>query len=224
MGTVVIKAVIFDLYGTLMTSHEASESIEEALSKILREAGYEIYFQEVWAARQFVAFIDYTRGRANTPQEYYAKVLERLEIHPDSRLVDKFVNKDFEMQKNELYPDVAATVNKLKTRGIKTAILTTIATWRFMPLLEQNKIEIDFVCTAREAAAVKPNPRIYRIVLTRFGINAEEAMMVGDDIKTDILPAKSLGIKAVLLSRNIRTDRKDADHTVSSLTEITDLL
>jgi len=224
MGTVVIKAVIFDLYGTLMTSHEASESIEEALSKILREAGYEIYFQEVWAARQFVAFIDYTRGRANTPHEYYAKVLERLEIHPDSRLVDKFVNKDFEMQKNELYPDVAATVNKLKTRGIKTAILTTIATWRFMPLLEQNKIEIDFVCTAREAAAVKPNPRIYQIVLTRFGINAEEAMMVGDDIKTDILPAKSLGIKAVLLSRNIRTDRKDADHTVSSLTEITDLL
>jgi 2-haloalkanoic acid dehalogenase type II len=224
MGTVVIKAVIFDLYGTLMTSHEASESIEEALSKILREAGYEIYFQEVWAARQFVAFIDYTRGRANTPHEYYAKVLERLEIHPDSRLVDKFVNKDFEMQKNELYPDVAATVNKLKTRGIKTAILTTIATWRFMPLLEQNKIEIDFVCTAREAAAVKPNPRIYQIVLTRFGINAEEAMMVGDDIKTDILPAKSLGIKAVLLSRNIRTDRKDADHIVSSLTEITDLL
>jgi putative hydrolase of the HAD superfamily len=128
------------------------------------------------------------------------------------------------MQKNELYPDVAATVNKLKTRGIKTAILTTIATWRFMPLLEQNKIEIDFVCTAREAAAVKPNPRIYQIVLTRFGINAEEAMMVGDDIKTDILPAKSLGIKAVLLSRNIRTDRKDADHIVSSLTEITDLL
>jgi 2-haloalkanoic acid dehalogenase type II len=224
MGTVVIKAVIFDLYGTLMTSHEASESIEEALSKILREAGYEIYFQEVWAARQFVAFIDYTRGRANTPHEYYAKVLERLEIHPDSRLVDKFVNKDFEMQKNELYPDVAATVNKLKTRGIKTAILTTTATWRFMPLLEQNKIEIDFVCTAREAAAVKPNPRIYQIVLTRFGINAEEAMMVGDDIKTDILPAKSLGIKAVLLSRNIRTDRKDADHIVSSLTEITDLL
>lgn len=219
-----IKAVVFDLYGTLMTSHEASESIEEALSKILIEAGYEIYFQEVWAARQFVAFIDYTRGRANTAHEYYAKVLERLEIHPDSRLVDKFVNKDLEMQKNELYPDVATTVNKLKIKGIKTAIVTTIATWRFMPLLEQNKIKIDFVCTAREAVAVKPNPRIYQIALTRFGINAEEAMMVGDDIKTDILPAKSLGMKAILLSRNIRTECKDADHVVSSLAEITDLL
>lgn len=219
-----IKAVVFDLYGTLMTSHEASESIEEALSKILIEAGYEIYFQEVWAARQFVAFIDYTRGRANTAHEYYAKVLERLEIHPDSRLVDKFVNKDLEMQKNELYPDVATTVNKLKIKGIKTAIVTTIATWRFMPLLEQNKIKIDFVCTARKAVAVKPNPRIYQIALTRFGINAEEAMMVGDDIKTDILPAKSLGMKAILLSRNIRTECKDADHVVSSLAEITDLL
>lgn len=224
MVIIVIKAVVFDLYGTLMTSHEAYESIEEVLSKILREEGYEIYFQEVWAARQFVAFVDYTRGRANTPREYYAKVLERLEVHPYSQLVDKLVNKDFEMQRNELYPDVTATINELKTRGIKTAIVTTIATWRFMPLLEQNRIEIDFVCTAKEAAAVKPNPRIYQAVLEQFGINAEEAMMVGDDVKTDILPARSLGMRTILISRRIRTECRDADYEISSLTEIIDLL
>jgi len=220
----VIKAVVFDLYGTLMTSHERPESKDDALSRILREAGHETYYQEVWAARLFVSFIDYTRGRANTPHEYYAKVLERLEIHPDSRLIDRLVNKDSEMEKNELYPDVVPTINALKTKGIKTGIVTTIAAWKFVPLLEQNKVEIDFVCTAREAAAVKPNPRIYQAVLERFGINAEEAMMVGDDIKTDILPAKALGMKAVLLSRTMKIECKDADHLISSLTAIIDLL
>jgi putative hydrolase of the HAD superfamily len=128
------------------------------------------------------------------------------------------------MEKNELYPDVVPTINALKTEGIKTAIVTTIAAWKFVPLLEQNKVEIDFVCTAREAAAVKPNPRIYQAVLERFEINAEEAMMVGDDIKTDILPAKALGMKAVLLSRTMKIECKDSDHLISSLTAIIDLL
>jgi HAD superfamily hydrolase (TIGR01662 family) len=224
MGAVVIKAVVFDLYRTLMTSHEAFESLEEALSKILREAGYEVYFQEIWAARQFVSFIDYTRGRANSVHEYYARVLERLEIRPDKLLIDKFVNKDLEMQKVELYPDVAPTVDKLRNIGVETAIVTTIATWRFVPLLEENKIEIDYICTAKEAGAVKPNPRIYRAVLKRFGISAQEAMMVGDDVKTDILPAKLVGMKAILLSRGTRIECRDADHIISSLNEITDLL
>ncbi len=219
-----IKAVVFDLYGTLMTSHEGSESVEEALSKILREAGHEVYFQEIWAARQFVSFIDYTRGRANTAHEYYARVLERLEIHTDTGIIDKFVSKDLEMQKNELFSDVAPIVNKLRAKGVKTAIVTTIATWRFVPLLEENRIIIDFVCTAKEAGVVKPNPRIYQAVLERFGINAQEAMMVGDDVKTDILPAKSLGMKTVLLSRGRRTECKDADRVISSLNEIVDLL
>ena len=102
----VIKVVVFDLYGTLMTSEKGLESKDEALSLILREAGHEIYYQEVWSTRQFVAFLDYPRGRANTAREYYARVLERLEISPDAELIDKLVNKDAEIEKNLLYQDV----------------------------------------------------------------------------------------------------------------------
>lgn len=215
---------MFDLYGTLITSQEGLESKDEALSRILREAGHEVYFQEVWSARQFVAFIDYPRGRADTPHEYYAKVLERLEISPNLWLIDKLVNKDSELEKNLLYQDVAPTVSMLKARGIKTAIVTTIASWRFVPLLRQNNVEIDFVCTAREAAAVKPNPRIYTTVLNKFGLKATEALMVGDDPKTDIIPAKRLGMKTVLLCRKEIKECGEADYVVSSLTQLLDLV
>lgn len=217
-----IKAVVFDLYGTLITSQEGAESKDEALSRIFRESGHDIYFQEVWSARQFVSFIDYARGRANTPNEYYVKVLERLEIHPDARLIEKLVNKDSEVEKIVLYPDVIPCVNALKTEGVKTAIVTTIAAWRFVPVLEQNKVKIDFICTAREAGAVKPNPKIYKAVLERFGVKAEEAMMIGDDVKTDIVPARELGMKSVLLCRRERTECRDADYIISSLFELLD--
>jgi len=219
-----IKAVIFDLYGTIMTSEERSEHKDEALSRVIRDAGHDVYFQEVWSARQLVAFIDYPRGRADTPSEYYAKVLERLEISPDPRLIDKLVNKDAELEKNLLYPDVAPTVNALKAIGIKTAIVTTIARWRFEPLLRQNNVEIDFMCTAREAKAVKPNPKIYSAVLTKFGVKAEEAIMVGDDPKTDIVPAKKLGIKTALLNREEKRECAEADCVISSLIQLLDLV
>jgi len=219
-----IKVVIFDLYGTIMTSEEGSEPKDEALSHVIRDAGHDVYFQEVWAARQFVGFIDYPRGRADTPSEYYAKVLERLEISPDPRLIDRLVSKDVESERNMLYPDVAPTVNALKAKGIKTAILTTIARWRFEPLLRQNKVEIDFICTAGEAKAVKPNPKIYSAVLNKFGVKAEDTIMVGDDPRTDIVPAKKLRMKTVLLCREEKRERGEADYVIPSLLKLPDLV
>jgi len=220
----VIKVVVFDLYGTIMSSKEGLESKDEALSRILREAGHEVYFQEIWSTRQFVAFIDYPRGRANTPHEYYAKVLERLEIPLNASLVSKLVGKDMELEKTRLCSDVTPMINALKAKEIETAIVTTIAAWRFVPLLKQNHVEIDFFCTAREANAVKPNPKIYTAVLTKFGVKATEALMVGDDPKTEIIPAKRLGLKTVLLCREEKRECDEADYVISSLTQLLDLI
>jgi len=218
------KVVIFDLYGTLITSKGLQESKDEALSQILLEAGHEVYYQEMAATRQFVSFIDYPRGRANTAKEYYAKVLERLEIQPNSTLVDTLADKDLELEKTMLYPDVASTVHVLKSRGVKTSIVTTIARWRFEPLLKENNVHIDYICTASESQAVKPDPRSFTAVIHKFGIPAQQAIMVGDDVKTDVEPAKKLGLKTVLLCRGQRVECKTADHVISSLRELPDLL
>jgi len=218
------EVVIFDLYGTLITSEEGQESKDAALSRILIEAGHEVYYQEVWAARQFVSFVDYPRGRANTAHEYYTKVLERLEIQPTPTLISKLAAKDLELEKTVLYPDVASTINALRTKGVKTSIVTTIAEWKFKPLLKQNNIEIDYICTAREAQAVKPNPKSFTAVLDKFRIQPQQAMMVGDDVKTDIEPAKRLGLMTVLLCRKGKGECKTADRIISSLNELLDLI
>jgi len=218
------KVVIFDLYGTLITSKEGLESRDEALSRILREAGHEVYYQEVWAARQFVSFIDYPKGRANSPHEYYAKVLERLEIKPTTALINGLAAKDLELDNTMLYPDVVPTMSELRKRKVKTSIVTTIAAWRFEPLIKQHNVLIDFVCTAREAHAVKPNPQSFTTVLNRFGVKAAEAMTVGDDIKTDIEPAKKLGIETVLICRTKKAESQIADHVILSLNELLNLL
>lgn len=217
-----IKAVVFDLYGTLLTGD--LEDKDEGLSQLLRETGHEVYYQEVEAARHLVMFIDYPRGRANTPQEFYAKVLERLEIPADSKLAEKLAQKAAELERVRLYQDVVPTINALKARGIKTAILTTIPSWRFQHILEANSVKIDFVCTANEARAVKPNPKIYQTVLKKLQVKPNEALMVGDDPKTDVIAAKKMGMKAVMLCREEKKKVEEADYVVASLTELLNII
>jgi 2-haloalkanoic acid dehalogenase type II len=217
-----IKAVVFDLYGTLLAddTQAGGEDKDEAVSRTLREAGYDVYYQEVEAARLAVMFIDYPRGRADTPKEFYAKVLERLEISPDLKLAETLARKAAESEKVRLFEDVVPTVNALKARGIKTAILTTIPIWRFKHALEANSVKIDFICTAKEAGAVKPNPKIYQTVLKTLGVKPNETLMVGDEIRTDVIPPKKLGMKAVMLCREQKKTTKEADHVITSLTQL----
>jgi 2-haloalkanoic acid dehalogenase type II len=218
----VVKAVVFDLYGTLVSGdvNAKREDLDEALSRILRQADHEVYYQEVEAARHMAFFIDYPRGRADTPQQFYARVLERLEIPVDPELVDRLAREATELERVRLYEDVVPTINALKSQGIRTAVLTTVPSWLFKTVLDDNGVKIDFICTAREAKAVKPNPRIYRTVLQKLGVKPSEALMVGDTPEIDIVPAKKLGMKTALLCREAKKTVKEVDHVVTSLRQL----
>jgi HAD superfamily hydrolase (TIGR01549 family) len=148
-------------------------------------------------------------------------VLERLEIPYDSDLVDKLAREATELERVRLYDDVLPTVNALKAKGIKTAVLTTVPSWLFTYVLRRNKIKIDFVCTAKEAKAVKPNPKIYQTVLKKLRVKPSQAIMVGDTPEIDIIPPKKLGMKAIMLCRKgEKRTVKEADYVISSLTEL----
>lgn len=48
----------------------------------------------------------------------------------------------------------------------------------------------------------KPDPRLYEIALARAGnIAPEEALHIGDSMRKDYLPAKSVGMHALLVDR-----------------------
>lgn len=48
----------------------------------------------------------------------------------------------------------------------------------------------------------KPNPRIYEIALERAGnLSPKEVLHIGDSMRKDYVPAKSIGMHALLLDR-----------------------
>jgi 2-haloalkanoic acid dehalogenase type II len=54
---------------------------------------------------------------------------------------------------------------------------------------------------AREAGMLKPDPRIFEILLERVGLGAHEVVHVGDDAEADVEGARAAGVLPVWLNR-----------------------
>lgn len=89
---------------------------------------------------------------------------------------------------------------------------------------------IDLVVASAEEGVAKPNKRIFEIALSRAGCKPNQAVMIGDRIDNDIIPAKKLGIGTIWIKQgfgrywNITNEEERADFEVNSLTELCRIL
>jgi putative hydrolase of the HAD superfamily len=58
---------------------------------------------------------------------------------------------------------------------------------------------LDFVLDSYVVGVEKPDPRIFRMALERAGVEARDAVYVGDLYSIDVLGARSVGMRAILL-------------------------
>ncbi len=98
--------------------------------------------------------------------------------------------------------------------------------------LEQHGIlqYIDLVVASAEEGVAKPDKRIFEIALNRSNCNPGNAIMIGDRIDNDIIPANELGMGTIWIKQgfggywNVTKEIEKADYTVSNLMEICDIL
>ena len=87
----------------------------------------------------------------------------------------------------------------------------------------------DVVMASAEAGCAKPDPKIFTRALQKANCEAGEAVMIGDRLDNDIIPAKKLGMKTVwvrqayAIYQSIDDESKRPDHIVDRIDELTDL-
>ncbi|MDE5804287.1 MAG: HAD family hydrolase [Lachnospiraceae bacterium] len=85
---------------------------------------------------------------------------------------------------------------------------------------------IELVIASAEEGIAKPDKRIFEIALNRANCEPWQAIMIGDRIDNDIVPAKKLGMRTIWIKRgfyrywNITREEEKADYEVNNLTEI----
>jgi HAD superfamily hydrolase (TIGR01549 family) len=130
-----------------------------------------------------------------------------------------------------LRPNVSRALEMLSDRYELATLSNNIV--RVKELLEWYDVARFFSVTgiSEEVGFSKPDVQLFQHVLHRAGCRPDEAMMVGDRLDNDILPAKKLGLATaqVMLENNFGAsppglNRVEPDLKVGSLWELTQKL
>ena len=125
-----------------------------------------------------------------------------------------------------LYDDVIPTLQRLQDDGFKLAIVSNWDT-PLDPLTERLGIAKCFdVITASHDVRVrsaKPDPHIFEYTLKAVGVSAEETVHVGDTYEADIVGAREVGIRPILIDRE-GSQAGIWHETIRSLAELPKLL
>lgn len=149
-----------------------------------------------------------TEARARVPEDLPLKILQR-------------VREQFKGVTFALFDDVLSTLKTLKQQNFILGLLTNLDS-DMVSICRELSLEpyLDFVVTAKEAGADKPSPPIFLAALDKAGVNASEAVHVGDQYKLDVIGARGVGINPILVDRyNIYPEVSDCPR-IHSLTEL----
>lgn len=80
------------------------------------------------------------------------------------------------------------------------------------------------IITSEMAACKKPNPRIFEFAMDKAGAIAEESVMIGDDLRVDILGAKGVGIDQIFVNYESEPHSEEISFEVNSLKKIEEIL
>jgi len=129
-------------------------------------------------------------------------------------------------------PEVKSTLEFLKEKGIRTAIICDVGLAPSSVLrasLEQaGMLELfDGWAFSDEVGHYKPAPEMFRHALESIGVEPGEAAHVGDLRRTDVAGSRSFGMTSVRYNGLLEDDdlvSADADHVMSSHAELPALL
>ncbi|KAL5731325.1 hypothetical protein ACHQM5_004064 [Ranunculus cassubicifolius] len=113
-----------------------------------------------------------------------------------------------------IFPDSKRFLRWAREQGLIVGIVSN-AEYRYkdviLPAIGLNQgSEWDFGVFSGLEGVEKPDPRIYQLALERAGnIPPEETLHIGDSMRKDYMPAKSIGMHALLLDRFNTPDAKN---------------
>lgn len=101
------------------------------------------------------------------------------------------------------FADTFAALDSLSQRGIKIAVISNLATPYKQPFYELGiAAYAEVAMFSCELGLRKPDPKIFRMTLQRLGVPADETIMVGDSLKSDVDGAASVGVRGWHLDRS----------------------
>jgi putative hydrolase of the HAD superfamily len=236
----VIEIVFFDAGETLLRPHP---SFSELFSTTARSHGVEISPDDVNRVQSVLAphLIDLAEededgeglryegsslseeGSERFWMHLYRRLLKELGVE-DEGLARRLFEVFSSSASYKLFDDVLPTLSEIEGAGYRMGLISNFERW-----LEEMLVELevghhfDPAIISGIEGVEKPDPAIYELALKKAGVEAQNAVHVGDSPDMDVRPAASLGIRGILIDRSGRYMQSE-QMRVTSLEEIPPLL
>ncbi|MBI5296758.1 MAG: HAD family hydrolase [Chloroflexi bacterium] len=232
-----IRAILFDLGGTLMYARHPWEPIiarsDEVLAERLRDQGFEVPVSFAAEFRERVIEYYEERDQSLFETTYFSVVREMLVERGFAHITDAVIRSALDAlfavtQENwVIEEDALLTLKLLESAGYRMGLVSNAGDNRdVFQLVERFQIEpyFDFILTSAACSYRKPHPRIFELALSHWNLPAQDAVMVGDTLEADILGAQNAGLSSIWVTRRARNLEKkpliQPDLSVSTLLEI----
>jgi len=125
----------------------------------------------------------------------------------------------------QLKPGAWHILDKLRNAGMKLGLVSnTPPTSQYILDYLKLRDRFDIIVFSCDVGHLKPDPRIFKIVLEKFNVLPENTVIVGDKIRTDILGGAILGMRSILVEERLRCVVENGQNYVDAIIpKLTDL-
>jgi putative hydrolase of the HAD superfamily len=191
-----LRAVLFDFFGTVAlpaASLESGSLYSDGYTARLAALGY-VLEDEVFAAYnsryEGIEHAEHSRDRNAYDawvRRRHRELLDQVGV-PDVGLPDAMeALRAIDLMPMAAYPEAVETLGQVKEAGLAVGICSNWG-WDLDRSLAGTGLEglCDVAVTSAQAGARKPHPRIFEHAIGRLGVEADEALFVGDSWNADV--------------------------------------
>ena len=189
-----MKAVIFDLYETLVT-HFDPDWAPPRRSIAQRLGVDESIFKDLWPRFDNA----WDAGEIGRYEEALTQLCGEAAVDPDMALLAELSDERRIIEARPfgtIEPGVVEMVVALKQLGLKLGVITNVnnlgaALWADCVLAPS----FDVFVASHEVGILKPDQRVYQLACRRLGVQPAEAIFVGDGGANELFGAAQVGMK-----------------------------
>jgi HAD superfamily hydrolase (TIGR01549 family) len=198
-----IKAIVFDVFGTLVEITEKRRPFVQ-LMNLIHAAGRQP------VASDATTIMSNNIGLAGVAQLFGGDIcpatIAKLELELAA-----------ELSTIRLYPEVRRTLVTLRSAGLKIGICSNLAAPYSVPVKALLPFELDAYAWSYEVGAVKPEVRIYQAICDALNCSPHEVIMVGDTLEADYAGPNAFGMNAYYLTRKEKTFASDQLNSIDEI-------
>ncbi|MCI9079224.1 MAG: HAD-IA family hydrolase [Lachnospiraceae bacterium] len=188
-----IKAVIFDMYETLITLFESPVYFGTQMAS---DAGIEENkFQEIWRSEEK----NRTIGKI-TLEDILERILKENNCFSEEKMT-YILNKRIRCKEDafkHLHIEIIPMLNALKKKGILIGLISNCFSEESMVIKKSILYPyFDAICLSFDEGVQKPDPDIFKRCIEKLDVKADECLYAGDGGSNELEAAETFGMKAV---------------------------